>query len=200
MDFKVNTKKVNPILPSSPPKNNRQNKEHQHQYIFPKKKSISDDQYMPTIVNTPNTLYDNHGVVYAKHEPYPPFVKRLEAVLEKEIPLEDVSITNVKSQEYARAYLPIQDLYEYDFTNNRFKYLLEDINQYMDNDIRGTMLIAPAYGSDNSYSSYINGNPRSEMYQKIFNNKPYQVIHTLKDLHGRYFEPDTYTSIKPGKI
>ena len=141
---------------------------------------------------SPNTLYNNKGVLYADE-------KSKESTFRKYLTAELDKIINEEhsGQEYARTFLPVQDLYEYNYESNRFKNLINDINSYLDMNVRGTLLTSPLYGSDNSYSSYINQNPRNELYQQVINNKLKQEVHTVKDLNEKYFLEPTYTSLKP---
>ena len=78
--------------------------------------------------------------------------------------------------------------------NNRiYQRLMKD--QHRDNFLRGNMVLltSPTYGNENSYSSYINQNPKNEMYQAIVNKKPYNSVHTSLDFNNKYFDDDNFT-------
>lgn len=60
-------------------------------------------------------------------------------------------------------------------------------------DVRTTLPVAPLYGSDDSYSAYINENNHSEFYQEVKNNKPHKSINRIEEYIKKYFEDDNRT-------
>ena len=58
---------------------------------------------------------------------------------------------------------------------------------------RMLLLTAPLYGEDNSYSGYVNQNPRNEMYQQMIFHKPRKEVHTVQDFFDKYVEDDGRT-------
>lgn len=60
-------------------------------------------------------------------------------------------------------------------------------------DVRTILLTNPAYGSDSSYSAYINQNPNSEMFQHVTTSLPRKEVHNINDFNDKYFEDDNFT-------
>ena len=58
---------------------------------------------------------------------------------------------------------------------------------------RTTFIMSPLYGDPQSYSGYVNQDPRNEMYQHVMHNKKRQEVHNLEDYQKKYFEDDGYT-------
>ena len=55
-------------------------------------------------------------------------------------------------------------------------------------DVRMVLLTSPLYGSESSYSSYINQNPNNEMFQHMIYDKPRLIVKNTNDFYDKYFE------------
>jgi len=68
----------------------------------------------------------------------------------------------------------------------------------MDSNPRGVILMAPPYGSVDSYSSYVNQNPENKYIKRLrVKDENTEDIRTLKDVQDEYFDDDfTFKSYK----
>lgn len=60
-------------------------------------------------------------------------------------------------------------------------------------DVRFVSLTSPLYGSENSYSAYVNQNVNNEMFQHQILNKPRLIVKNINDFYDKYFENDNFT-------
>ena len=118
------------------------------------------------------------------------------------IPLDNADYMNVEGQEYQPMNVYINDERYHNnkptfFTNNRI------VNRIMNDfpvkkDVSTVLLTSPAYGATDSYTHYVNGDPRNEMYRHVVLNEPREIIHNTNDFSKKYFEDDNFT-LKSGK-
>ena len=173
MDFSdYNVQLVTPITPVYKTKDNKKDKKDKKQYyIYPSmQQRNSKDSYTPNSFEmSPNTLYNNKGVIYAKDDSA--FKKQLIATLNKIIPLEENESRLRAKQvpEYARTYLQVQDLHK-------------------ENPLaRGALPVVPLYGSSDSYSAYVNRNPDNYLYQQVKGDKKRKDISSIDEIQEYYF-------------
>lgn len=210
MDFNdYNVKIIPPIVPTMPTKNNtRQNRDDRRQRSRLKSNMYLNEQEKDTFIPSDNsyTLYNNKGQLYAST------IKK-NAAMNKVIVLEDqrTNISDspillkkdernlINAPEYARTFLPLDKLPE----DNRFKSLFyNDINcelSHPNHDV-STTLLTPMYCSYDSYSSFVNRDPRNSMFRELTEEKPRLICRTMKELQDKYFNAPEYIDFKDAKI
>lgn len=113
--------------------------------------------------------------------------------------LDDIKNSFNNEQEYARTFLQLDDLPKDNRFRNLFHSTQNSITSHPNRDVSMTLL-TPMYNSYESYSSFLNQDPRNTMYQELVHDKPRLICHTVKELQDKYFEPPEYIKFIDSRV
>lgn len=101
-----------------------------------------------------------------------------------------------KKQLLKTVYAIFDSVLRKDLRNKSLKKNIIDLRtkkRFVNDNLQPVLLTSPLYGSDDSYSSYINQNSNNEMFQHVMYNKPRLIVKNTQDFYNKYFQNDNFT-------